>query len=154
MKVFLRLLFVYIFFLIQTAIVRPQLDLVLLLIVVLSLHDTPIYAIVSGVWAGFLAGLVNPVNFGIHIVIFATIAFVLSVIRRFIFKDKIYFIAILILSMLFKYLISLIFIHSIQPFSGWLLQLVVILTLAIPLEIFFINVFYRQWKMHVSESTY
>ncbi|MBS4016494.1 MAG: hypothetical protein KGZ86_08700, partial [Candidatus Latescibacteria bacterium] len=70
------------------------------------------------------------------------------------YKDKIYFLIILLLALFFKYLVSLIFIRTVQPFSTWLLQVVIILILAIPLEIFFTNIFYRQWRMHFTENSY
>lgn len=154
MRIFLRLLFIYLLFLIQTAITRPQLDLVVLLLVIFSLHDSSLYAIICAIWAGFLLGLVNPIGFGIHIAILTVIAFTSSTVRRFIYKDKIYFIVILLLSLFFKYLVSIVFIRSAQPFSAWLLQVGIILGLAIPIETFFVNIFYRQWRMHTSENNY
>lgn len=154
MKILFRLIIIYMLFLIQTAIAHPQLDLLVLGLVIFSLHDTSLYAVITGIWAGFLLGLVSPISFGIHIVILTAIAYTSSTIRRFIYKDKIYLIIILLLALLFKYIVSLIFIRSIQPFSAWLLQVLIVLVLAIPLEIFFVNIFFRQWRMLISESNY
>jgi hypothetical protein len=154
MKITIRLLIIYLLFVIQTAIGRPQLDLVVLGLIILSLHDPGLYAMILGIWGGFLLGLLNPMNFGVHIIILTTIAFASSTIRRFIYKDKIYYIIILLLALVFKYLVSLIIIRTTQPFSIWLLQVAIILILAIPFEMFFANIFYRQWKMHITENNY
>ncbi|MBS4015525.1 MAG: hypothetical protein KGZ86_03715, partial [Candidatus Latescibacteria bacterium] len=99
MKIVIRLLIIYLLFLIQTAIGRPQIDLIVLALVIFSLHDPVLYALILGIWGGFLLGLLNPISFGIHIIILTTIAFTSSMIRRFIYKDKIYFLIILLLAL-------------------------------------------------------
>lgn len=142
MKLFFRLLILYVLFLIQTAITRPQLDLVVLGLIIFSLHDTPIYALILGLWSGILLGLVNPVNFGFHIFAFTTIAYTCNYLRRYIYKYKIYFISILFISLSFRYVLTLIFIRAQQSFLMWLLATAVILTIALPLENFFVKIFY------------
>lgn len=154
MKIVFRLLLIYILFLIQTAIPRPQLDLVLLAVVILTLHDPPLYALITACWTGFLLGLLNPLSFGFHIVILTIIAYGCNNIRRFIYKDKIYFIVILLLSILFKYITSLIFLEATQSFITWLIATIIILIISVPLESLISNIFYHQWKMNVTENNY
>jgi hypothetical protein len=142
MKLIFRLLLLYLLFLIQTAIAKPQLDLVVLGLVIFSLHDTPVFSIILGAWGGILLGLVSPVHFGFHIIALTTIAFACNNIRRFIYKYKTYFISILIIALLFKYVLSLIFLGAQQSFLSWLFATLIILIIAIPLENLIIKVFY------------
>lgn len=142
MKLVLRLLILYILFLIQTAIVRPQFDFVLLGLVIFTLHDPSIFSLILGVWVGILLGLINPIYFGFHIIIITLIAFACNNIRRYIYKYKVYFITILFFALLFKYIVSLIFLRSNQSFFVWFLSTVIILTVAIPLESLILKVFY------------
>lgn len=142
MKIFYKLLLIYILFLIETAIVQPSLDLLLLGIVILSLHDSLTNSLIISLWAGFLLGLVSPTSFGFHITIMIIIAFACNNIKRFIYKYKVYFLTILFLSLLFKYLVSLIFLHGTPHFLSWLLSIAIILILAIPLESLITKIFY------------
>lgn len=134
MRLFFKLLLIYLLFLIQTAIPRPSLDLVLLGVVVLSLHDTLANSFIISVWAGFLLGLVNPMSFGFHITIMTIIAYACNNIKRFIYKYKVYFLSIVFLSLLFKYLVSLIFLQANPNFLFWLISIAIVLILAIPVE--------------------
>jgi hypothetical protein len=142
MKVIFRMILIYLLFLTETAIARPVLDLVLLGVVVLSLHDSAIDALIIGIWAGLLLGLVNPINFGFHITFITIIAFAVNSIRRFIYKYKAYYLSIVFLSLLFKYLMSLIFLRGSHNFLAWLLSIVIVLILAVPLEILIDKIFY------------
>jgi cell shape-determining protein MreD len=154
MKILIRLLLLYFLFLIQTSIPKPQLDLVLLALVIFSLHDTSLYSLIMSLWSGFLIGLLNPFSFGFHIVIFTIIAFACNNIRRIIYKDKIYYLFILFLSLLFKYIMSTIIMHGQQWVISWCIATIIILILAIPLESLILNIFYRQWRMNVTENNY
>ena len=154
MKVVFRLLLIYVLFLIQTAIPRLQLDLALLAVVILALHDPPLYALITACWTGFLLDLLNPLSFGFHIVIITVIAYGANNIRRFIYKEKIYFIVILLLSILFKYITSLIFLKATQTFLMWFIATVIILIISVPLESLITNIFYHQWKMNITENNY
>ena len=147
MKLFLRILFLYLIFLTQTAISRPQIDLVLLVLVIFCLHDTLLFSLVLGIWSGILLGLVNPVHFGFHIFAFASIAYASNNIRRFIYKNKTYYLVIVLIAILFKYLLSLIFLGAQHSFLSWLLATLIILITAIPLENLIARIFYQQWKM-------
>jgi hypothetical protein len=142
MKIVFRMLLIYLLFLIETAIGRPSLDLVLLGIVILSLHDSVVYTLIIGIWAGFLLGLVNPLNFGFHITLITTIAFAINSIKRFIYKYKVYYLSIVFLSLLFKYLMLLIFLHSNYNFLSWLLSIAIVLILAIPVDSLINKIFY------------
>ncbi len=154
MKIFIRLFFIYLFFLIQIAIRYPPLDLLVLILVIFALHDPTRDALILGTVAGFLMSLANPLNFAIPIFIYATIGFITSITRRFIYKERIYFLLILLISLIFKYLISLLFFKTTPRLTTWLLQTTLILVLAIPLEIFFSKIFYHQWRMHIAEDNY
>jgi len=143
MKLLLRLLILYILFLIQTAIIRPQFDFVLLGLVIFTLHDSSIFSLILAVWGGILLGLINPIYFGFHIIIITLIAFACNNIRRYIYKYKVYFITILFIALLFKYIVFLIFLRSNQSFFVWFLSTVIILTVAIPLESLILKVFYK-----------
>ncbi len=154
MKLIFRLVVLYLLFLIQTAVIRPQLDLVVLGLVIFCLHDTLMFSIILGVWCGILLGLVNPLHFGFHIIVLSFIAYACNNIRRFIYKYKSYFIGILIIAILFKYILSLIFLGAQQSFVSWILATLIILLIAIPLENLTVNVFYKQWKMQVTENSY
>lgn len=154
MKLIFRLVVMYLLFLIQTAITRPQLDLVLLGLAIFCLHDTLIFSIILGIWCGILLGLTSPLHFGFHIIALTVIAYACNNIRRFIYKYKSYFIGILLITILIKYILSLIFLGAQQSFASWILATLIILLIAIPLENLFIKVFYKQWKMQVTENIY
>jgi hypothetical protein len=142
MKLAFRILSLYILFLIQCAISRPQIDLLILGLIIFSLHDSMIYSLILSAWCGILLGLVNPVHFGFHIFTLTLIAFGVNNIRRFIYKYRSYFISIIILALLIKYIIVLIFIGAQQSFWHWLLSVLIILILSIPLENLITRIFY------------
>ncbi len=101
-----------------------------------------VYALTLSAWCGILLGLVNPVHFGFHIFTLTLIAFGTNNIRRFIYKYRSYFIIIIILALLIKYILILIFIGAHQSFWHWLLSVIIILILSIPLENLIIRIFY------------
>jgi hypothetical protein len=111
-------------------------------LVIFSLHDTPVFSLILGAWAGILLGLISPVHFGFHIFALTTIAFACNNIRRFIYKYKSYFISILLLALLFKYFLSLIFLGAHQSFLSWIVSVIIILIIAIPLENLIVKLFY------------
>ncbi|MEO0083341.1 MAG: hypothetical protein ABIK33_03010 [candidate division WOR-3 bacterium] len=143
MKLVFKLLFLYLLFLIQTIINRPQIDLIVLGLVIFSLYDTPITAIVLGIWAGFLLGLVNQAYFGFHIIILTLVAYASNNVHRYLYKYKLYFLAIVLLALLFKYLTTLIILRNVQPFGIWLLSTLIMLLIALPLENLIIKMFYK-----------
>ena len=154
MRIIFRLLLIYLLFLIQTAVARPSLDLVLLGLVIFALHDPPSYALITAIWAGFLLGLVNPISIGFHITVLTAIAFACNNIRRIIYKNIFYFLSIVFFALLFKYLLSLIFLRGGPNFLTWLVSITIILVIAIPIESLIINIFYQQWRMKASEENY
>ncbi len=142
MKLVFKILVLYVVFLIQTLITQPQVDLVLLILVIFALHDTQADALILGAWAGILLGLTNPMHFGFHIALMTAIAFASNHIRRFIYKYISYFIGIILIAILFKYLIFLIFLGAQQSFLYWLLGTLIVLVIAIPLENLIVKLFY------------
>lgn len=142
MKLVFRLLTLYILFLIQCAISRPQIDLIILGLIIFSLHDSIIFALILSSWSGILLGLVNPVYFGFHIFTLTLIAFGVNNIRRFIYKYKSYFLSIIVVALFIKYILVLIFIGAQQSFWHWLLSVLIILIISIPLENLITRFFY------------
>lgn len=144
MRLFFSIFFLYILFLIQTVLAPFPLDLVILGLIIFSLHDTTINSLILGIWTGILLGLINPIHFGFHIIVMAVIAYTSNSIHRFIYRQKIYFIGILLVALIFKYLMSFIITPGQIRFIYWLLSVIILLAIALPSETLIIKLFYRR----------
>ncbi|MCX7785909.1 MAG: hypothetical protein N2201_06785 [candidate division WOR-3 bacterium] len=143
MRLFFSILFIYILFLIQVSFGQFPLDLTILGLVIFSLYDTAVSSLILGIWTGILWGLINPIYFGFPIIITTIIAYACNSIHRFIYKQRVYLIGIVLVVLIFKYLIGLIFTHSQIRFTNWLLSVIVLIAIALPLEILITKLFYR-----------
>ncbi len=144
MRLFFSILFLYVLFLIQAVLAPFPLDLVILGLIIFSLHDTTVNSLILGIWTGILLGLINPIHFGFHIIVMAVIAYTSNSIHRFIYRQKIYFIGILLVALIFKYLMSLIIAPNPIQFTHWLLSVIILMAIALPSETLIIKLFYRR----------
>ncbi|MEO0092076.1 MAG: hypothetical protein ABIK61_05165 [candidate division WOR-3 bacterium] len=144
MRLFFSIIFLYFLFLIQVSCNSFPLDLTILGLIIFSLHETAINSLILGIWSGLLLGLVNPINLGFHIFVMTIIAYASNSIHRFIYKQRVYLIGMLLVALIFKYLVGLIMTPSPMRFISWLLSVIVLTAIALPLEILITKLFYRQ----------
>jgi rod shape-determining protein MreD len=154
MKIALRLLVIYSFFLIQSAFSKFPIDLVLLFLTILTLYEEPKYAILDGLWAGLLLDILNPIHLGFHLGIFTVIGYLLSNIRRYIYNNRLYFLIIVLLVLHLKYLLSWIILKTPVSYLRWLAFSVLLLVIAVPLDNLFIQFVLRKWRTDQEETLY
>ncbi|MEO0071943.1 MAG: hypothetical protein ABIK10_00685 [candidate division WOR-3 bacterium] len=154
MRLLLRFLVIYLFFMFQYAVVKLPLEILLLVIVILSLYDEPYYALINAFWAGTLLDLAAPLYLGFHVVFFVLVAYSLSNIRRALYNNRIYFLVIVALALITKYLLGLLILKTNIRFVSWLVSFIILLSIAIPLDFLIIRIILRKWPSVPKESLY
>ncbi|MCS7258714.1 MAG: hypothetical protein NZ601_05075 [candidate division WOR-3 bacterium] len=154
MKIFLRLLVIYLFFIIQYTLYKFPFEILLLLLVILSLYDEPFYALLNALWAGVLLDLTAPPHLGFHIIFFTLVAYGLSNVRRALYNNRTYLLIIVALVLTIKYLLGLTVLKARTQFLSWFISFIILLILAIPLDFLITKVILRKWPSTPLENLY
>jgi len=146
MSVFLTLFFIYLAFLIQTAITRYTPDLVLLLLLIFALYESKSVVLILSLFAGFCLDLVNPQIFGFNLMICLLAGFGVNALQEYIYYGNRYLFILLGLVLVIKYLLIFLLFKTSLPFTEIILSGLITLILVFPLHILFRRILPSKWK--------
>jgi rod shape-determining protein MreD len=147
MKTFLSFIFIYLAFLVQTAIMRYSPDLVLLLLLVFALYETKKVVLWLSLFAGLCLDLVNPMTFGFNLIICLVAGFGVNALQEIIYQSNRYLIVLMGIVLVFKYLLGFLIFKASPPLFDIIISGLITLILVLPIESIVRHILPNQWKL-------
>lgn len=147
MRTFLSFLFIYLAFLVQTAIMRYSPDLVLLLLLVFAIYQTKKAVLWLSLFAGLCLDLVNPMNLGFNLLICLVAGFGVNALQEIIYHSNRYLVVLMGIVLVFKYLLGFLIFKALPPFFEIIVSGLITLILVLPAESIVRHILPNQWKL-------